>query len=148
MPRNTTQVIFECSEDFRKRLHQEKLKRGIAVKRMIIEALEAYWLWPYDAKPGDVITLELNPYDTAEKRHWADMMVEYIERCPSDKVRLLQSVIELDLKQYRAGRKKKSVLDIKRPQRGSTDTEIRVREVKTSRKRNGKHRAGGGENHS
>ena len=128
MPKNTTQIIFECSEEFRRRLQQEKLKRGTSVKQMIMEALESYWLWPADKSPGDIITFELNPYDTSEKRHWADMLVEYLERCPPEKVQLLQRVIEEDLKVYRGRKKaKKLVVDAEKPQMGTNETRARLR---------------------
>jgi hypothetical protein len=102
MPRNTTQVIFECPEAFRRRLQQQKLKRGISVKQMIMKALEEYWSSEYSDKPQELITMEFVPYDTPEKCHWADMFVQYLERCPRGKVQLLKRVIEEDLKVHRA----------------------------------------------
>ena len=101
MPKNTTQVIFECPEKFRRRLQQEKLKRGISLKRMIMKALEEYWESHYEG-PAYLLTLEpTGPYDTPEKCHWADMIVKHMERCPAPKVTLLQQVIEADLKAHK-----------------------------------------------
>jgi hypothetical protein len=40
-----------------------------------------------------------------EQAHWADMFVQYMERCPAEKVKLLQSVIKQDLKIYKSKRR-------------------------------------------
>jgi hypothetical protein len=105
MPKNTTQVIFECSYAFRRRLQQEKLKRRMSVKQMIMMALKEYWSSHDDedteGRPAWLLTLGCEPDLPPEKQHWADMFVKYIERCPPAKVQLLQRVIEEDLKVHR-----------------------------------------------
>jgi hypothetical protein len=110
MPRGTAQVIFECPEGFRRRLYEEKLKRRMSIKRLIMEAVQAHW---FDVVGEEIITIPLDAvldavYD--EHEHWADMFVQYMERCPPEKVKLLQNVIKEDLKIYKsrqAGRKRK-----------------------------------------
>lgn len=106
MPKNKAQVIFECSETFRDRLQQEKTKRRTSVKRMIMAALEDYWRRPLRTQLR-MLTLEWEPPPvTSEKRHWAEMFMQYLERCPAAKVQLLQSVIVEDLKVYAARKKR------------------------------------------
>ena len=102
MPKDTAQVIFECPDAFRRRLFEEKLKRRTSIKRLIIEAVEEHWF--SRGEPTEIITLKLAP-DDPEQAHWADMFVQYMERCPPAKVKLLQSVIKEDLKMYRSKRK-------------------------------------------
>jgi hypothetical protein len=98
MPRDATQVIFECPEQFRRRLQQEKLKRGMSVKRMIMDALRQYWR---DEEPQTLLELAFVEED-AETKHWTDMFAQYMERCPPAKVELLQKVIQEDLKAHPA----------------------------------------------
>jgi hypothetical protein len=98
MPKGTSQVIFECPESFRRRLYEEKLKRRMSIKRLIMEAVEAQW---FDVVGEEIITLALDDPEYDERQHWADMFVKYMERCPPEKVKLLQSVIKEDLKIYK-----------------------------------------------
>ena len=104
MPKGTTQIIFECPEAFRKRLYEEKLKRRMSIKRMIMEAVEERW-FPRRSEPDEIINFTIpGPY-LPDYAHWADMFVEYMERCPAEKVKLLQSVIKQDLRVYKSKRR-------------------------------------------
>jgi hypothetical protein len=98
MSKKAAQVIFECSDEFRKRLFEEKIKRRKSIKRMVAEALEEYW----QSTPGsgEILSYDLGwaGPDDPDLAHWAGMFVQYIERCPPEKVKLLQSVIKADLK--------------------------------------------------
>jgi hypothetical protein len=120
MPKGTAQVIFECPESFRRRLYEEKLKRRMSIKRLIMEAVEEQWFYAveeqrfsaeeqrFSADKGEILVLTPDP-EADEREHWGEMFVEYMERCPPQKVQLLQSVIKEDLKIYksrRAGRKR------------------------------------------
>jgi hypothetical protein len=100
MPKGATQVIFECSEQFRRRIDQQKLKLGKSVKQMIMEALEAYWDSKHGQGAAAVVTIG-RAVDDPERAHWEEMFGEYVERCPPAKVELLQRVIEEDLKVHR-----------------------------------------------
>jgi hypothetical protein len=98
MPKGTAQVIFECPESFRRRLNEEKLKRRMSIKQLIMEAVEEQW---FSADKGEIVNLQLGP-EPDEREHWGEMFVEYMERCPPEKVKLLQSVIKEDLKIYKS----------------------------------------------
>jgi hypothetical protein len=103
MPKGTAQVIFECPESFRRRLYEEKLKRRMSIKRLIMEAVEETW---FSDDKGEIIFLG-SPRDQErllERLHWGEMFEEYMERCPPEKVQLLQSVIKEDLKIYKSRR--------------------------------------------
>jgi hypothetical protein len=105
MPKGATQVIFECPEQFRRKIDQQKLKLGKSVKAMIMEALELYWDSQPDPGPALVVTLG-RLVDDPQRAHWEEMFGEYVERCPPGKVELLQRVIEEDLKVHRRPRVK------------------------------------------
>jgi hypothetical protein len=105
MPKGVSQVVFECPEEFRRRLYEEKLKRRISIKRLIIDAVEERWFSRSSGgEPSIIVTLG-RAYDSPEKAHWADMFVRFMECSPSPKVRLLQDVIKEDLKLYRSKRR-------------------------------------------
>jgi hypothetical protein len=99
MPKGTAQVIFECPESFRRRLYEEKLKRRMSIKRLIMEAVKAHW---FDVVGGEIIAMVPDDPEYDEREHWGEMFVEYMERCPPEKVKLLQSVIKEDLKIYKS----------------------------------------------
>ncbi len=101
MPKNATQIIFECSEDFKDRIDQERLKRGSSRKKMIMEALEDYWRRSPKAQKRWLVTLGTRPQESADIEHWVGMWREYLKRCPPAKIQLLQRVMEEDLKAHK-----------------------------------------------
>jgi hypothetical protein len=116
------QVSFYCSQEFLDTIHAEKVRRGMTIQEMVIEALLDFFARPSDKEveanrrkeeevakqleeTGHVRWDELPP--RFEMNRWMDLCMKYYQRMPKAKRDLLKEFIILDLKHYASSRLKR-----------------------------------------
>jgi hypothetical protein len=132
------QVKFECSQDFYKRLMDEKLQRNLTVQQLAVRALERYFAVPESlhrrieeeaaitstplpelfrgvtqylstfVQPGKLGEEPAMDLETQVTREHMDAILHYLQQLPYEKVELVRESLELDLKYYRTSRFKRT----------------------------------------
>lgn len=112
------QVSFYCTAEFSKKIHDEKVRRGLTIQEMITKALAEYFSHPpIDEmqanraafveklrREGQAPALENPDY---EIQFWMDLCGKYFQRMPPAKRHILREFMMLDLKNYSSSRLKK-----------------------------------------
>jgi hypothetical protein len=112
------QISFYCTTEFSKRIHAEKVRRGLTIQEMITKALAEYFSRP----PVDEIRADRARFFQKLRRDgrapaaedpdyewsvWLDLCGKYFQRMPKVKRQVLEEFIMLDLKHYGSSRLKK-----------------------------------------
>jgi hypothetical protein len=112
------QVSFYCTTEFSKKIHAEKVRRGLTIQEMITKALAEYFNRP----PVDEVRADRAAFfqklrrdgrapaaedPDYERSVWFDLCVKYFQRMPKAKRQILEEFIMLDLKHYGSSRLKK-----------------------------------------
>jgi hypothetical protein len=112
------QISFYCTTEFSKRIHAEKVRRGLTIQEMITKALAEY----FSRAPVDEVRADRAAFYEKLRRDgrapanedpdyewsvWLDLCAKYFQRMPKAKRQILEEFIMLDLKHYGSSRLKK-----------------------------------------
>ena len=145
------QVKFECSQEFYKRLMDEKLQRNLTLQQLAVRALKRYLAVPESihrsleeeaestSTPLPELVRRLMQHlstfipglgeertmaaEAVQLRNALEAVQRYLEQLPLEKVELLRESLALDLKYYRSSRHKRPAQRKGTPEAGSAESE-------------------------